>query len=132
MLVISFQYMLSVLAYCTSDCMEKSDQRLIRNSMMNSLVGFLIGISCSVLMTILLINFKYDQFVLHLINLIILTKHSYHCIKNRYKTRRMNGMFGNQKLGRGNRWIGLVLSIMDSIAFRVIEFCVFCALPLFH
>jgi hypothetical protein len=134
MLVISScQYTISAIAYATSDCVKSNrDTRLIRNSLLNTFSGFALGYLISWFITNFMIGFKYDLIVLHLIDIIILTKHSFHCIRNGHGNRPMNGTFGNQHYGRGAKWLMIGVSIIDSLATRVILYAIFYSLPLFN
>ena len=131
----SFQYFFSVIPFATSDCLHnKTDKNLLLNCFLSTATAFLLGLLLSAFIFNIAPTEYFNQIALHVINLIMLIKHSIHCFNpnNKLKnTRRYNGIFGNQKYGSGRRWLMFVISIMDSVEFRVLLYTIFCLLPLF-
>jgi soluble P-type ATPase len=124
LMISSIQYTSSVLGYASSDC--KNSKYTINSNVMlgvfsfvNNLCGFVIGIMLSWILKNHLTFFYFDTAILHIINLVILFKHSIHRINS-------DTMFGNQKISNGNKIIGFSMNIIDSILFRLLLYFVFC------
>jgi high-affinity K+ transport system ATPase subunit B len=122
LMISSVLYTSSVIGYSSSDCNEKNINNsiwLVIYSILNNLCGFGIGISISWFIKNYLVFLNFDKIILHIITLIILGKHSLHCL---YSDR----VFGNQIISNSNQMIGFIMNILDSVPFRILLYVLFC------
>jgi soluble P-type ATPase len=134
MLVItSIQYTISVIAYASSDCdgIYTCSKCLVLNSTGWHILGLIVGMSVAWTVKNHFPNLEWSQIVLHLIDIIVLTKHSLHCLMRRHRrsNRRGGGILGNQYIPRNSKY-GFILNILDSVPARIILYAVFTTLPL--
>ena len=122
----SFQYSFSVISYSSSDCSPNkiTDTRLSIYSITNIVGGLLFGLFSSWLLKTINIFPRIDLVLLHTINIIMLSRHSWHCITSK-KKRTYDGLFGNQQSGYNKSFIIFLMNILDSIPFRIVLYCIF-------
>ena len=138
MLVISsLQYTISAIAYASSDCGTKrqSDTHLICGSIAFMGIGLLIGMTVSWAIRHYCATSEFEYVLLHSIDLLLLSRHSQHCLRSRKLSgelaiRRASGTFGNQHLSREGGEVGVVLGAIDSFAGRTLLYALFYYLPL--
>ena len=138
MLVISsLQYTISAIGYASSDCeaKRKSDTHLICGSIAFMGIGLLLGMTVSWAIRHYCDTREFEYVLLHSIDLLLLSRHSQHCLRSRKSggklaMRRASGTFGNQHLPREGGEVGLVLGAIDSFAGRALLYAVFYYLPL--
>jgi magnesium-transporting ATPase (P-type) len=120
LMISSIEYTLSSIAYASSNCTKKRNSSfvLIMLSMLNKICGFSIGICVGWIIKNYLLIFNYNKLIIHAINIIILLKHSLHCL-NFNKT-------GTQIISNSNGIVGFILNIIDSLQFRIILYLFFC------
>ena len=122
----SFQYSFSVISYSSSNCIPNkiTDTRLSIYSITNIIGGLLFGLFISWCLKTLNIFSRIDLVLLHSINLIMLIRHSWHCITSKQQ-RTYDGLFGNQHSGYNKSIIIFIMNILDSIPFRIVLYCIF-------
>ena len=132
LVVSSFQYTISVLAYASADC--ESPSHCWRCLILASTRWHIFGLICGGLLAWSIkhlcpeANFSY--LVLHALDITVLFKHSWHCwhqTRPRLARRRSGGLFGNQYFaskGLSQR-IGFCLCILDSIPARCLLYGIF-------
>lgn len=122
----SFQYSFSVISYSSSDCSPNkiTDTRLSLYSIYNIVFGLLLGLFISWCLKTINIFSRIDLVLLHTINIIMLFRHSIHCITSKQK-RTYDGLFSNQQWGYNKSIIIFLMNILDSIPFRVVLYCIF-------
>lgn len=124
LMISSILYTTSVIGYASSNCY---DSKIDKNSgfslgfysILNNLMGFLLGTFFAWFIKNYLVFLHFETIILHIITGIILTKHSIHCIKT-------ERMFGTQLISNNNKKIGFIMNIMDSIPFRMLLYFLFC------
>lgn len=126
MFISSFQYSISVLAYISSDCHQPklNNTNLIFYSIVNIIYGLILGLSISWFIKNLDFFYKINLVILHMINMLMLFRHSIHCLKSK-NIRQYDGVFGNQYCGYNKSIIIFLLNILDSIPFRIILYFFF-------
>lgn len=138
MLVISsLQYTISAISYASSDCgaTRCSDSHLIVSSIAFMAMGLLLGISISWVIRHYFTSGEFEYMLLHSIDLLLLSRHSQHCLRYRSSEielapRRASGTLGNQHLSHRGGDIGMILSVVDTLAGRIILYAFFYYLPL--
>ena len=131
LVVSSFQYTLSVLAYASADCESRTNCWRCFTSARWHLLGLIYGILLAWTIKHYLPDANFSYLVLHALDITILVKHSWHCCLRdtyRFAPRRSGGLFGNQYLGSNNRevpLIGFCLCILDSIPARCVLYGLF-------
>lgn len=121
MMISTVQYTTSVIGYASSNCSKKnrsSSTMLTLLAVINNLFGLVVGITISWFIKNYLSIFNFEYIILHVINLVILIKHSFHCIKN-------ENNFGNQFISNSNKVVGFTMNIIDSISVRVLLYIVY-------
>lgn len=126
LMISSIQYTTSVIGFASSNCYNSKtllNSNLILGilAFINNIFGLVIGTVISLFLKNYLNIFYFDSAILHIINLIILFKHSIHKINS-------NKMFGNQKISNSSKIIGFGMNIIDSFLFRLILYFVFCVI----
>lgn len=132
MFISSFQYSFSVISYSSSDCSPNkiTDMGVSIYSITNIICGLLLGLLISWFFKTINIFQRIDLVLLHSINIIMLIRHSVHCITSK-KTRTYDGLFGNQRRGYNKSIIIFIMNILDSLPFRIVLYCIFfCFFPL--
>jgi hypothetical protein len=122
LMISSIQYTTSVIGYASSNCNpnDKLSSFLLGIiAIINNLMGLIIGITISWVIKNYLFMFNFDHTILHMINVIILIKHSLHCINNKTN-------FGNQVISNSNKFIGFAMNIIDSISVRILLYILYC------
>ena len=140
MLVISsLQYTISVLGYTSADCGPRrlDETHLIMTSIMFMGLGLGMGICVSWAIRHYFAKTEFEYLLLHSIDLLLLTRHSQHCLKlsdshneQGLAPRRAYASLGNQHLSRQGGSLGLVLSVIDSLPGRMLLYACFYYLPL--
>jgi hypothetical protein len=130
--VSSLQYTISVLAYASADC--ESHSHCWRCLATSSARWHIMGLVSGMLIAWCIKNWypdgNFSYLVLHMLDITVLTKHSWHCwvsSRPRIARRRSGGLFGNQSFGEGDleRRMGFILSILDSVPTRCLLYWVF-------
>jgi magnesium-transporting ATPase (P-type) len=143
MLVISsLQYTISVVGYSSADCSSSrlDETHLIMTSIMFMALGLGMGICVSWAIRHYFAETEFEYLLLHSIDLLLLSRHSQHCLRWRKITdnrdehglapRRAYSSLGNQRLSRQGGRLGLVLSAIDSLPGRMLLYALFYYLPL--
>ena len=119
LMISSVQYTLSSIAYSSSNCHGKRNGnfKLFVLSVVNNLFGLSIGIVVSWIIKNGLPMVRFDNAIIHAINVIILIKHSLHCLKK---------PVGTQVISNSNKIIGFCMNIIDTIHFRILLYIFFC------
>ena len=131
LVVSSFQYTLSVLAYASADCESRNNCWRCFASTRWHLFGLICGGLIAWTINHWIPDGNFSYLVLHALDITILVKHSWHCWRRdhyRFTPRRSGGLFGNQYLGTNGddlRIIGFCLCILDSIPARCILYGIF-------
>ncbi len=130
--VSSLQYTISVLAYASADCERHSHcwRCLAVSSARWHIMGLIVGMLLAWCIKNWYPEGNFSYLVLHALDIIVLTKHSWHCTSSgrpRIARRRSGGLFGNQCFGSAQteKRIGFLLSILDSIPSRCLLYWVF-------
>ncbi len=130
--VSSLQYTISVLAYASADCESQSHcwRCLASHSARWHILGLMVGMTVAWTVKNCYPEGNFSYLVLHALDIIILTKHSWHCLvqsRPRIAPRRSGGLFGNQRFGQTpqEQRFGFVLSILDSVPARCLLYGVF-------
>ena len=97
-------------------------------------MGLFIGITIGWIVKIKLSMYNWSIIILHMLDILILIKHSYHCIiiDKKQIPRISNGIFGNQIIPFDSKYskLGFFLNIIDSIPFRILLYAIFIILPI--
>lgn len=122
----SFQYSFSVISYSSSDCISNTmtNFKLSIYSISNILLGIILGLFISGCIKYMNMFHRIDLVLLHSINIMMLIKHSWHCITSK-NNRTYNGLFGNQFHGYNKSIIIFIINILDSIPFRIVLYGIF-------
>ena len=132
LIVSSFQYTLSVLAYASSDC--ESHSHCWRCLALSSARWHLLGLICGGLIAWSIKHWypsgNFSYLVLHALDITVLVKHSWHCCRHnrpRIARRRSGGLFGNQYFASSklSKKIGFCLCILDSVPARCLLYGIF-------
>jgi hypothetical protein len=123
LMISSIQYSSSVIGYASSDCYDSRKKNssiyLIFLAIFNNITGLGIGVGISWIIKNYLVMFNFNVYILHMINFIMILKHSFHCVAKKK-------IFGNQLISSGNKTIGFIMNIIDSVPFRLLLYFVFC------
>ena len=130
LVVSSFQYTISALAYASADCEGASHcWRCLASSCARwHIVGLLFGMLLGWVIKNWVPSANYSYLVLHALDITVLTKHSWHCWypkQPRLAKRRGGGLLGNQVFSDTSERIGFILCILDSIPARCLLYGIF-------
>jgi len=127
LIISSMQYTISVISYCSSEC-NKRDNNLIKNTIFNIIFGLLCGTVLAFFIRGIDDNF-FDVLILHGIDIVLLIKHSAHCLN--LNNRKADGTFGNQMSSPFRKNIIIyILNILDSIPVRILLYIFFYFMPI--
>lgn len=121
LMISSVQYTTSIIGYASSNCNKKymmGSLTLSITAIFNTLIGLIIGISLSWIIKNWIGLFDFQTVILHVINLVILIKHSIHCVCRQ-------SLFGNQFISNSNKNMGFSLTIIDSIVVRLLLYILY-------
>jgi magnesium-transporting ATPase (P-type) len=120
LMISSIEYTISSIAYASSNCTKKKNSSFVLTllAIINKIMGFCIGICFGWIIKNYFSIFRYDKLVIHAINIIILIKHSLHCLNF--------NKVGTQIISNSNCIIGFMLNILDSLQFRILLYLFFC------
>jgi hypothetical protein len=123
LMISSILYTSSVVGHASSNCYNSSKNKdseilLAIYSILNNIIGFMIGTFIAWFIKNYLLFLHFDSIILHVITAIILLKHSIHCLGT-------ERMFGTQLISNSNKIIGFTMNIMDSIPFRMLLYFLF-------
>lgn len=136
LIISSLQYTISVIGYASADCRPKrmDENHLICTSILFMGLGLGLGMCVSWAIRHYFAESEFEYLLLHSIDLLLLTRHSQHCLKWReageLAPRRASGTLGNQHLPRQGDGLGLMMRIVDSVPGRILLYAFFYYLPL--
>mgnify|MGYP000751629295 FL=1 len=136
LIISSIEYTLSVIGYASSNCNSNNYKKksIVISSTYWHIIGLLIGISFAWIVKSKFTNYNWSTTILHILDILILLKHSYHCliIDNNQVSRQYNGILGNQIVPSTNNYskMRMCLNVLDSIPFRIFLYLIFIVLPI--